>query len=435
MIKNINHSFFPVIPALAALLCAPLFLTGCGKAGAAPPQVTPGYYQAEYEGETDKGAAFLACGTGGRLDRIFADGTVQNIPLAVGGDKLLTSILPGKDITLVGGTAGTLVYSRGGGEFRAATGAGAENITGLARFKDKYYACAYSGKLLTSADGVSWKAGKQLTAKPLIAIAADDTYIMAITYDTDIFVSKDGRDWTLQNYDKAYAGLATELTFLNLVNLNGNFFIMGRSTDDPNIPNVMFSFSGGEVWSSVVLDKINNRPPDDFYPMTVYSVCSYQGQTMAACDGGRILTITECNTCNKIAEISKAAFRDIASGGDVMLAAGDNFEYKVLDAKGLRQDKISPEQALADIQAGAVIIDVRTDKEYNSGHIPGALHIPVDEIESRLPAEFPERTAELIFYCASGVRSQTALETAQKLGYQDVYNLGGISSWPYDIEQ
>ena len=118
----------------------------------------------------------------------FEDG-IENIPLPV-GDKALTKVLITEDLTLVGGESGALVYSRDGKEFKSSKGVGNEHLLGFTQFKGKYYACTYSGIILSSSDGVSWKADKKLSDKPLIAIAASSSYLMAITEDTDIFKSR-----------------------------------------------------------------------------------------------------------------------------------------------------------------------------------------------------------------------------------------------------
>jgi rhodanese-related sulfurtransferase len=81
----------------------------------------------------------------------------------------------------------------------------------------------------------------------------------------------------------------------------------------------------------------------------------------------------------------------------------------------------------------AILLDVRTEQEFVSGHIAGAVLIPVDEISARL-AELPEdKSTPIIVYCRSGNRSATAARMLINAGYRTVYDLGGINSWPYEI--
>ena len=118
-----------------------------------------------------------------------------------------------------------------------------------------------------------------------------------------------------------------------------------------------------------------------------------------------------------------------------MLLVGDEYTHRIVAFDDVRQYKIQPEQAETDyLYNGAVLIDVRSDQEWESGHIAGAIHIPLSDVGNRLPQTVPEKATQLIFYCGSGKRSQTALEEAQELGYKLVYNLGGIDDWPYGLE-
>ncbi len=74
------------------------------------------------------------------------------------------------------------------------------------------------------------------------------------------------------------------------------------------------------------------------------------------------------------------------------------------------------------------LVDVRSPSEYRSGHIPGAINIPLDELEWRT-SEIPT-TRPVVVVCASGNRSRTGSEILANKGYTRVYNLkGGTSSW------
>jgi len=72
-----------------------------------------------------------------------------------------------------------------------------------------------------------------------------------------------------------------------------------------------------------------------------------------------------------------------------------------------------------------VIIDVRTTAEYQQGHIKEALLIPFDQIENRISQSVPSKETPLLVYCRSGNRANIAKESLEKLGYVQVYNLGG----------
>ena len=99
--------------------------------------------------------------------------------------------------------------------------------------------------------------------------------------------------------------------------------------------------------------------------------------------------------------------------------------------------KISAEAAKnrMDENRDAIIVDVRTESEYNEGHIEGSILIPNETIIDTPPEQLPDFDAEILLYCRSGNRSQQAAEKLVKLGYTNVSDFGGIIDWPYDVTE
>lgn len=90
--------------------------------------------------------------------------------------------------------------------------------------------------------------------------------------------------------------------------------------------------------------------------------------------------------------------------------------------------EVSPADAYARQQAGALIIDVREPDEWNAGHIPGARLIPLGELPHRLAELNPQR--EIVLVCRSGNRSARATALLQRAGFTRVANLaGGMIAW------
>ena len=82
-----------------------------------------------------------------------------------------------------------------------------------------------------------------------------------------------------------------------------------------------------------------------------------------------------------------------------------------------------------------IILDVREQDEYDSGHIPGAVLLPVGTIDETTAVEVvPEKDSTVLVYCRSGNRSKTASSTLAELGYTNIYEFGGINTWPYETE-
>jgi rhodanese-related sulfurtransferase len=93
---------------------------------------------------------------------------------------------------------------------------------------------------------------------------------------------------------------------------------------------------------------------------------------------------------------------------------------------------ISPVDTKALMESEDVLLlDVRTQEEYAEAHIEGAKLLPYDEISERTDELPADKDMAIIVYCRSGSRAATAGRTLVGLGYTQVYNLGGISSWPY----
>ena len=90
-------------------------------------------------------------------------------------------------------------------------------------------------------------------------------------------------------------------------------------------------------------------------------------------------------------------------------------------------------KALMDNESGYIIIDARTQEEYDEGHIPGAILIPEYEIANRAEKELPDKNQLILVYCRSGRRSKIAAEALAKLGYTNVKEFGGIIDWQYEV--
>ncbi len=81
------------------------------------------------------------------------------------------------------------------------------------------------------------------------------------------------------------------------------------------------------------------------------------------------------------------------------------------------------------------ILDVREQNEFDAGHIPGATLLSVGSItEDTAAAVIPEKNTVVLVYCRSGNRSKTASATLVELGYTNIYEFGGINTWPYEVE-
>ena len=97
---------------------------------------------------------------------------------------------------------------------------------------------------------------------------------------------------------------------------------------------------------------------------------------------------------------------------------------------------ITAQQAkeMMDSQTGYIILDTRTQEEYDQGHIPGAILIPYTRIEEEASEKLTDKDQLILVYCRSGRRSKIAADALVELGYTNIREFGGILDWPYEIE-
>ena len=100
---------------------------------------------------------------------------------------------------------------------------------------------------------------------------------------------------------------------------------------------------------------------------------------------------------------------------------------------GYEQISGAEAKTLMDSESGYIIIDARTQEEYDEGHIHGAILIPEYEIADRAEKELPDKDQLILVYCRSGRRSKIAAEELVKLGYTTIREFGGIIDWEYEI--
>ena len=127
-----------------------------------------------------------------------------------------------------------------------------------------------------------------------------------------------------------------------------------------------------------------------------------------------------------------------ALAASLALLAGCTLSKTKKDAEDMSDKvayhKISAEEAYEMMASQKVmVVDVRTREEYDGGHIENAVLVPNESIGSEMPEALPDKEATLLIYCRSGRRSKDAAEKLLKLGYQNVYDFGGVIDWPYEL--
>ena len=98
---------------------------------------------------------------------------------------------------------------------------------------------------------------------------------------------------------------------------------------------------------------------------------------------------------------------------------------------------ISFEEAkhIIDTEKDCVVLDVREESEYLTGHIEDALNFPVDTISNQEASEMiSDKNTTLLVYCKTGKRSGMAYKRLKELGYKNIYDIGCLIGWPYGLD-
>ena len=90
-------------------------------------------------------------------------------------------------------------------------------------------------------------------------------------------------------------------------------------------------------------------------------------------------------------------------------------------------------KALMEESEGYILLDVRTKEEYESGYIPGAINIPLSDINENVVSSLPDKSQMILVYCRSGNRSRQASDKLSRQGYTNIIEIGGINSWKGEI--
>lgn len=126
-----------------------------------------------------------------------------------------------------------------------------------------------------------------------------------------------------------------------------------------------------------------------------------------------------------------AALLITGCGGSSPIAPGKTSSSE--DAAETAYHKITAEEAkeMLDADPTVILVDVRTQEEYEQSHIESAVLIPNETIKDTPPQELPDQQARIIVHCRTGVRSKQAADKLTALGYTQIYDMGGIVDWPY----
>ena len=119
------------------------------------------------------------------------------------------------------------------------------------------------------------------------------------------------------------------------------------------------------------------------------------------------------------------AFPIFGCGNAALPSQGSAHSYRHISQAEARK--------MMEAETGYILLDVRTRKEYDEGHIPGAICVPNEAIQETPPAELPDKNQLILVYCRSGRRSKEAAQKLADMGYTNIIDFGGITGWQGEL--
>lgn len=412
---------------ILAIAVIPL-LFGCGNRETQEEQT-----RKEKEGQNEEAVlskiipwdmGFLAAGAQGTLLEITSEGECRDI--SVDNDTDLGGIWSSADSVYAAGENGTIYRADSGLSFQKEETGCSENLNVGAAFGDKIYCGGDNGVLLCSEGDGAWERCSVQIQGSVTGLEASGGRCVLVTDKGETAATQDGNTWTVLDYGQYYG---EEVSFGGLTYDGGNFWAYG-STDEGT---GLFYTASGSVWSRRDINYLEGGSAD-LTGIEILSLISDGQQLYAWCRGGTLYTFPDCVQCNKETKTEGITSGAAAYNGGKIVIAEDSVHIEILDTDAAKQYLISPETARQKQQEGAVIVDVRSQEEYEKKAVKGSVSIPLEELEERLLQEYPDFGQVLIFYCSKGIRSQSAVERARALGYVEIYSMGSIEGWKYEMQ-
>lgn len=132
-----------------------------------------------------------------------------------------------------------------------------------------------------------------------------------------------------------------------------------------------------------------------------------------------IMLLAGCSSADRSADKESSHSKQVKDDESIVSS------YKIIS-----QDEAKEMMKKSD---GHIIVDVRRQDEYDSGHIPEAILIPNESIEKKQPEQLPDYDQIILIYCRSGNRSKQAAQKLADMGYTNIYEFGGINTWTGEI--
>lgn len=273
---------------------------------------------------------FIAAGSEGRIDRISQSGKLTRSDKFPGED--FNCIVSDNELVIAAGDSGTILISRDGSGFRKVESITGNNINSVAVFNKTIIAGADKGELvLGNAEGRFRKTCPGVRGN-IVSVSAGRSDCYAVTDEGEIIRSGDGIDWEVTDLNQVYSGYYQPGHFTKVMVTEDRIAVTGFRNDGS--PFLMLS-ARGKVWTDRALNYTDDEdnegilgdlPNDIFY-------AEAEDLFFIACNNGRLMELSSCPHCNKLAVISGEDLTGISAVGNTLMIVGDNFFVRALNIR------------------------------------------------------------------------------------------------------
>jgi hypothetical protein len=265
---------------------------------------------------------FIAAGSGGQIDWI-----------SVSGRKTRSEKFPGENfkclveynqMVIVAGERGSILISTGEGIFRKVESGTSANINSLAVFNGIIIAGADQGEIITGNVSGAFKKNKLDLKGNIVSVTSRPSDCYGVTDKGEIIHSADGIKWSITDFNKVYAGYYKPCYFTKVLVTENRIAITGVNIDGS--PVLMFS-SQGSVWTERPLNYTDDQGMAGYLADTPNDIIydDMGDQFFLACGGGKLMKLSSCSQCNKLAVISGEDLEGMSNIGNNLMIVGGNF--------------------------------------------------------------------------------------------------------------
>ena len=269
--------------------------------------------------------AFIAAGSGGRIDRLSAAGKIVKSDTIVG--ETFTSLLVIGQKFLAGGNKGSVLIFSENGTFQRISTDTDKNINSLTLFKELVIAGTDNGELLIGNGIEPFRKIKLSITGNVVSVSARTADCFGTTNQGEIIHTTDGINWDILDFNKAYAGYYKPCRFTSILATPSSIAVAG--IHDDGSPVLLFS-NKGNVWSERSLNYTNDdgtggsltdSPNNIYYHDT-------RDEFYLACDNGKLMKIPSCSHCNKVFNLRVVNLFGISGTESDIVVAGDNYSVE-----------------------------------------------------------------------------------------------------------